>query len=54
VPYYEGFNRYGNKNWLGIYRREELFPLPFLKAVSLICLQTKIGQLYTTPGNPWW
>jgi rubredoxin len=49
VPYYEGFNRYGNKNWLGIYRREELFPLPFLKAVSLICLQTKIGQLYTTP-----
>ena len=49
VPYYEGFNRYGNKSWLGIYRREELFPLPFLKAVSLICLQTKIGQLYTTP-----
>lgn len=49
VPYYEGFNRYGNKSWLGIYRREELFPLPFLKAVCLICLQTKIGQLYTTP-----
>ncbi|HTI94175.1 MAG TPA: rubredoxin [Puia sp.] len=49
VPYYEGFNRYGNKSWLGIYRREELFPLPFLKTVSLICLQTKIGQLYTTP-----
>jgi rubredoxin len=48
VPYYEGFNRYGNKSWLGVYRREELFPLPFLKAVCLICLQTKIGQLYTT------
>ncbi|MBS1664061.1 MAG: rubredoxin [Bacteroidetes bacterium] len=49
VPYYEGFNRYGNKSWLGIYRREELFPLSFLKAVCLACLQTKIGQIYTTP-----
>jgi rubredoxin len=49
VPYYEGFNRYGNKSWLGIYRREELFPLDFLKAVCIVCLRTKIGQLYTTP-----
>jgi len=47
--YYEGFNRYGNKTWLGIYRREELFPLAFLKDISLVCLQTRIGQLYTTP-----
>jgi rubredoxin len=49
LPYYEGFNRYGNKTWLGIYRREELFPLSFLKDICIICLQTKIGQLYTTP-----
>ncbi len=49
LPYYEGFSRYGNKYWLGIYRREELFPLPFLKDLCLICLKTKIGQLYTTP-----
>ncbi|GGA87726.1 rubredoxin [Puia dinghuensis] len=49
LPYYEGFNRSGNKNWLGIYRREELFPLAFLKDVCLIALQTKVGQLYTTP-----
>ncbi|HEY4107767.1 rubredoxin [Puia sp.] len=49
LPYYEGFNRSGNKNWLGIYRREELFPLAFLKEVCLIALQTKVGQLYTTP-----
>jgi rubredoxin len=49
LPYYEGFNRYGNKLWLGIYRREELFPLAFLRDICLICLQTKIGQLYTTP-----
>jgi rubredoxin len=49
LPYYEGFNRSGNKNWLGIYRREELFPLAFLKDVCLIALQTKLGQLYTTP-----
>ena len=49
LPYYEGFFRYGNKFWLGIYRREELFPVAFLKDLCLICLKTKIGQLYTTP-----
>src|SRR5215203_2087915 len=49
LPYYEGFNRYGNKTWLGIYRRDELFPVAFLKEVCLICLKTKIGQLYITP-----
>jgi rubredoxin len=49
LPYYEGFNRYDNKNWLGIYRRDELFPLKFLKDVCMVCMQTKIGQLYTTP-----
>jgi rubredoxin len=49
LPYYEGFSRYRNKLWLGIYRREELFPLDFLRDLCLICLQTRIGQLYTTP-----
>lgn len=49
LPYYEGFNRYRDKLWLGIYRREEVFPLSFLRDICLICLRTKIGQLYTTP-----
>ncbi|HVS96089.1 MAG TPA: hypothetical protein VHE54_06370, partial [Puia sp.] len=49
LPYYEGFNRSGNRYWLGVYRREELFPTSFLKDVCLLALQTKIGQLYTTP-----
>jgi hypothetical protein len=49
LPYYEGFNRYGAKLWLGIYRREECFPLSFLKDICLICQQTKVGQLYATP-----
>ena len=49
LPYYEGFNRYENKNWLGIYRRDEIFDLNFLKDISRICLQTKIAQLYVTP-----
>jgi rubredoxin len=49
LPYYEGFNRYDNKSWLGIYRRDELFNLHFLKDLCTICMQTKIGQLYTTP-----
>lgn len=49
LPYYEGINRYGHKLWLGIYRRDELFSVEFLKDVCAICLKTKIGQVYTTP-----
>lgn len=49
LPYYEGFNKYNNRYWLGVYRRNELFPLEFLKDVCLLCLKNRIGQLYTTP-----
>lgn len=49
LPYYEGFNNYGNKSWLGIYRRDELFSVRFLKDIANTCLKTKVGQLYTTP-----
>jgi len=49
LPYYEGLNRYNNKYWLGIYRRDELFDVDFLKSLCLLCLDTKIGQLCSTP-----
>lgn len=49
LPYYEGINKYAQKLWLGIYRRDELFPLEFLKDICAICLKTKIGRIYTTP-----
>lgn len=49
LPYYEGFNKYSNKYWLGVYRRNELFSLSFLKDVCLLCLKNRIGQIYTTP-----
>ena len=50
LPFYEGFNRYSNnKLWLGIYRRNELFPVDFLTDICSLCLETRIGQLYTTP-----
>jgi len=49
LPYYEGFNKYNNRYWLGIYRRNELFSLDFLKDACLLCLKTRIGQIYTTP-----
>ena len=48
LPYYEGFNNYGNKLWLGIYRRDELYTIAFLKDICSVCLQTRVGQLYTT------
>ncbi len=50
LPYYEGLNRYNNNRyWLGIYRRDELFGIDFLKELCLLCLDTKIGQLCSTP-----
>jgi hypothetical protein len=49
LPYYEGFNRYGDKYWLGIYRRDELFRIKFLKEVCLLCIKTGLQELYTTP-----
>jgi rubredoxin len=49
LPYYEGLNRYNNKYWMGIYRRDELFGVDFLKDICLLCLDTRIGQLCSTP-----
>ena len=49
LPYYEGLNRYNHKYWLGIYRRDELFSIAFLKDLCLLCLGTKVGQLCSTP-----
>ncbi len=50
LPYYEGLNRYNNgKSWMGVYRRDELFNVDFLKELCRLCLETKIGQLCSTP-----
>jgi rubredoxin len=49
LPYYEGFNRYGAKTWLGIYRRDEQFSVAFLLDLCRLCQHTKIGQLCVTP-----
>ncbi len=49
LPYYEGFNRYGQRSWLGLYRRNEQFPIPFLLDVCALCLETRVGELCTTP-----
>lgn len=49
LPYYEGLNRCNDKYWLGIYRRDQLFDVAFLKELCLLCLQTKIGQICSTP-----
>ena len=48
LPYYEGLNRYDNKYWLGIYQRDELFSVAFLKEVCQLCTDTQPGQLCCT------
>lgn len=47
-PYYEGMSKYGNKFWLGLYRRDYMFPIPFIHALCQLCIQTNISQLCTT------
>jgi rubredoxin len=49
LPYYEGLNKHGNKYWLGIYRRDELFAIEALKDICNLCMQTRIGQVYVSP-----
>ncbi|MPR35553.1 rubredoxin [Salmonirosea aquatica] len=49
LPYYEGFNRYGQRSWLGIYRRNEEFSIPFLLDICSLCLETRVGEICTTP-----
>lgn len=49
LPYYEGFNRYGKKSWLGIYRRNEYFNVKFLIKLCELCQETKIGEICLTP-----
>ena len=49
LPYYEGFNRYGSKTWLGIYKRSELFDINFLIDLCSLCLETKVGEICLTP-----
>ncbi len=48
LPYYEGLNRYNNKYWLGIYRRDELFSVPFLIKLCTLCIHTGITQFCCT------
>lgn len=48
LPYYEGINRYNDKYWLGIYRRDEWFAVDFLMKMCQLCLATKLGQLCCT------
>ncbi|RPD51884.1 rubredoxin [Paracnuella aquatica] len=49
LPYYEGFNPAESGAWLGIYRRDQMFPISFLMDVCILCNESKIGELYATP-----
>jgi rubredoxin len=49
LPYYEGFNRYESRTWLGLYRRDEQFSIAFLLDVCNLCMKTRIGEICTTP-----
>ncbi|MBC9795527.1 rubredoxin [Sinomicrobium weinanense] len=49
-PYYEGMNRLGSgKYWLGLYWRNNLYDIRFLKTMCDLCMECKIGKVCITP-----
>jgi rubredoxin len=48
MPYYEGVNLWGNTPWIGIYRRDEKFPVKFMLELCALCKETKVGNLCVT------
>ena len=49
-PYYEGMNKMDNDNyWLGLYWRNNKYDLTFLKAMTDLCLECRIGKICITP-----
>lgn len=48
-PYYEGMNRLGiDQYWLGLYWRNNLYDLDFLKEMCDLCFECKIGKICIT------
>ena len=48
-PYYEGMNRLGiDQYWLGLYWRNNLYDLKFLKEMCDLCFECKIGKICIT------
>ncbi len=49
-PYYEGINKMSiDKYWLGLYWRNNLYDIKFLKAMCDLCLECRIGKICLTP-----
>lgn len=49
-PYYEGMNKLGiDQYWLGLYWRNNLYDLDFLKEMCDLCSDCKIGKICITP-----
>ena len=48
-PYYEGMNKLGiDQYWLGLYWRNNLYDLKFLKELCDLCFECKIGKICIT------
>lgn len=49
-PYYEGMNKLGiDQYWLGLYWRNNLYDLDFLREMCDLCFECKIGKICITP-----
>lgn len=49
-PSYEGMNKMaGDKYWMGLYWRNNGYPIGFLKALCELCVETNIGKISISP-----
>ncbi len=48
-PYYEGMNKIGDEYWLGLYWRNNLYDIDFLKSMCDLCADCRIGKISITP-----
>ncbi len=50
-PNYDGFHKYGDRYWLGLFNRNNSFSARFIEELSWVASQTKAGNIFITPWN---
>lgn len=50
-PNYDGFHKYGDRYWIGLFDRNNNFSARFIEELSRVCSETKSGNIFITPWN---
>lgn len=50
-PNYDGFHKYGDRYWIGLFNRNNNFSARFIEELARVCSETKSGNIFITPWN---